>query len=377
MNFDTIRPYHDQEVNSALTDLINHSMMKALFDYAFPGKDINFYNDKIKEIHSIYDFHSKVIYPALSRVIKETANELGSFGFEQLDQTTSYLYISNHRDIVLDTSITNLVLLENKLRMTASAIGDNLVGTPFLHKFSKINRNFLVHRSLSPRDMLIKSKELSAYIPHLMKNGNSIWLAQKEGRTKDGNDQTNPGILKMLSLNKPKEMHLCDYFKTLNIIPLSISYEYDPTDYMKMPAVLAALNGVKYKKTKNEDFNNILKGVLGYKKDIHLVCGTNLDDYLDELKEKDLSVNLTIKAFAQKVTEQIQINYQLHETNYIAFDILNNTEASKAHYTEDAVKIFIKRMAKSIDIKDAELVKNFLLMYANPVINKLKIQSYA
>jgi hypothetical protein len=377
MTYENIRPYHDNEVNEALNRLIKDPMMMALFDYAFPEKDIAFYKEKIATVHSTYDFHKYIIYPALKRVLDETAEELSTSGFDKLKKDEAYLYISNHRDIVLDTTLTNLVLLLNDMRMTASAIGDNLVPTDFLLGFAKVNRNFLVHRSLPPREMLAKSKELSSYIRHLMEKRNSIWLAQKEGRTKDGNDNTHPGVLKMLSMAKPKDVHLCDYFISLNIVPLSISYEYDPTDYMKMPAILAGLNGIKYQKTKNEDFNNILKGVLGYKKNIHLSCGLTMDEYLLKLKSENLSDNATIKTFAQKITEEIQKNYVLHETNYIAYDLLHESSVYKEKYSEEALEHFKKRMETSIDVNDKVLFKNFLLMYANPVVNKFKLMDYA
>lgn len=375
--YEGIRPYHDNEVNEALQKLINEPMMIALFDYAFPEKNMSFYNEKINTVHSIYDFHKNIIYPALQRVLKESSAAFTTSGFENLDKNQSYLFISNHRDIVLDTSLTNLVLLEQDLRMTASAIGDNLVPTDFLLNFSKINRNFLVHRSLSPREMLMKSKELSSYIQFLLQEKNSIWLAQKEGRTKNGDDKTQPGILKMLTMSKPKDMDVCDYLQSLHIVPLSISYEYDPTDYMKMPAILAGLNGVKYTKTKNEDFNNILKGVLGYKKNIHIAVGSSLNNFLKDLKKKNLPDNATLRAFAQKLTEEIQASYQLHATNYIAYDLLHQTEEYSDKYTNEELDVFKMRMEKSIELSDEVVVENFLLMYANPVVNKFKLMKYA
>ncbi len=377
MSYTDIRPFHDHEINAALKKHLHDPMMLALLDYAFPNQEINFYEEQIGTINSIYAFHKNIIYPALKRVLNETTEKLTTSGFDTLKKDSSYLYISNHRDIVLDTSLTNVILLEKEMRMTASAIGDNLVPTEFLYAFSRMNRNFLVHRSLPPRELLIKSKELSSYIHHLMKEGHSVWLAQKEGRTKDGNDHTHPGVLKMLSMACPKDVDLCDYFISLNIVPLSISYEYDPTDYMKMPAILAALNGKEYKKTKNEDFNNILKGVLGYKKSIHIHCGSEMKDFLKSLKEEKLSANAVVKSLAQKLTEKIQEYYQLHPTNYIAYDMYTKGKTYKMEYTEQAYGEFQKRMEKSISADDKILRENFLLMYANPVINKLKLIKYA
>lgn len=377
MNYEDIRPYHDTEVNEALVKNLKHPMMLALLDYAFPNKDLAFYENQVSNVHSIYDFHKNIVAVALKRVMKETTESVTTSGFDSLDKDSSYLYISNHRDIVLDTSLTNIILLEKEMRMTASAIGDNLVPTDFLLAFSKLNRNFLVHRSLPPREMLTKSKELSAYIKHLMDHKHSIWLAQREGRTKDGNDETQVGVIKMISMAKPRDMHICDYLISLNIVPLAISYEYDPTDYMKMPAILAVINGKKYVKTKNEDFNNILKGVLGYKKNVHISCGEKLDTFINELRGQELNDKAIIRAFAQKLSMEIRKNYKLHATNYIAYDIVKETEMFRDKYSQEEYDIFIQRMEKNIESKDEILRNSFLLMYANPVINKMEIEQNA
>ena len=371
MKYESIRPYHDNEVNQALLRNAKHPMMLALLDYAFPEKNEAYYLEKLQNVHSTYSFHKDIVYPALKRVLKETTESLTTRGFKDLDKDKPYLYISNHRDIVLDTSLTNLILLEKDMQMMASAIGDNLVGTDFLMDFAKINRNFLVSRSLPPREMLEKSKELSEFIRHLLDRKHSVWVAQREGRTKDGNDTTHPGVIKMLAMARPKTVNVYDYLIDLNIVPVTISYEYDPTDYMKMPAILAALNGKKYTKTKNEDFNNIMKGVLGYKKNVHITCGQPLKDYLMELKKADVPANKGIRAFAQKITNCIQQQYKLHPTNYIAYDMYKGNTAFSENYTSEEYKNFEIRMEKSLGGADEILRTNFLLMYANPVINIL------
>lgn len=371
MKYESIRPYHDNEVNQALLRNAKHPMMLALLDYAFPEKNEAYYLEKLQNVHSTYSFHKDIVYPALKRVLKETTESLTTRGFKDLDKDKPYLYISNHRDIVLDTSLTNLILLEKDMQMMASAIGDNLVGTDFLMDFAKINRNFLVSRSLPPREMLEKSKELSEFIRHLLDRKHSVWVAQREGRTKDGNDTTHPGVIKMLAMARPKTVNVYDYLIDLNIVPVTISYEYDPTDYMKMPAILAALNGKKYTKTKNEDFNNIMKGVLGYKKNVHITCGQPLKDYLMELKKADVPANKGIRAFAQKITNCIQQQYKLHPTNYIAYDMYKGNTAFSENYTPEEYKNFEIRMEKSLGGADEILRTNFLLMYANPVINIL------
>jgi len=369
MLYDSIRPYHDHEVNNAILSIADNPMLIAMLDYAFPGKDMSFYQAKLENVHSTYQFHKNIVYPALKRVLAETTEALTSSGFDELDPHSSYLYISNHRDIVLDTSLANLILLEKDMRMMASAIGDNLVHTDFLMTFAKINRNFLVNRSLPPREMLAKSKELSGYIKHLLDVKNSVWVAQREGRTKDGNDTTHPGVVKMFAMGRPEGVNVYDYLISLNIVPLTISYEYDPTDYMKMPAVLAELNGKKYTKTKNEDFNNIMKGVLGFKKNVHIACGKPMKDFLLELKERNVPANKGIRAFAQKITSIIQQQYKLHATNYIAYDIYTEQKRFVKNYSKEEYELFSTQMSKKVAITNEQERNSFLLMYANPVIN--------
>ena len=211
--------------------------MKALMNFSFPEVEDSVWKEQLKKTHSIRDFQCNFIYNSVQRVLEKTSDGLTTSGFEKLEKNTSYLFISNHRDILLDTSLLNASLFEHGLVMTASAIGDNLVTKSFVKILAKLNRNFLVQRGLTPREMLESSKLLSEYIRQLLLRENrSVWIAQREGRTKDGNDATNPGVLKMLGMGSD-EQDLMDYFKKIKIVPVSISYEYDPTDSLKMPQI--------------------------------------------------------------------------------------------------------------------------------------------
>jgi hypothetical protein len=260
--FDSIRPYYDAEINSALKDTVDHPMMKALMEFTFPGVDEEVWKTQLKKTYSIRDFQSNFIYHSIQKVIELTSEGLTTTGFETLEQNTSYLFISNHRDIILDTSLLNACLFDHGLLMTASAIGDNLVKKSFMNTLAKINRNFLVLRGLPPRELLQSSKLLSEYIAQLLLRENrSVWIAQREGRTKDGNDATNPGVLKMLAMGSEEE-NCIKYFKKIRIVPISISYEYDPTDALKMPQLIAEANNEVYVKAKNEDFNTLLSGIM-------------------------------------------------------------------------------------------------------------------
>lgn len=371
------RPFKDSEVNEVLQSVMEHPYMMAVLDYAFPNTDISYFKDIVSQCHSIQDFQSKIIYPALQRVLSETTDGLSSSGFDNLKKDQAYLYISNHRDIVLDTSLTNLVLLEKEMVMTASAIGDNLVPTDFLLAFSRLSRNFLVRRSLTPREMLVSSINLSKYIHELIQMDNrSVWLAQREGRTKDGNDQTQQGILKMLSLGIPKNENTIDYFKSLNIVPLAISYELDPTDYLKMPALMANYYEQEYVKTKNEDFNNIIAGVLGKKRRIHIAVNPITEEDYSIIQSTSTSPKETLSQLTQLITKKILEVYKLWPTNYIAHDLLHHSNQYQDFYTREIKERFESRVEKKTEDGNDIMRNNFLAMYANPVdrVNKCSLQ---
>ena len=373
--FDAIRPFYDAEVNDAILSSVNHPMMKALMNFSYPDVDDEVWKEQLRKTHSIRDFQCNFIYKSVQKVIEKTSEGLTTSGFEKLEKNTSYLFISNHRDILLDTTLLNTCLFENGLIMTASAIGDNLVKKSFIKVLAKLNRNFLVQRGLTPREMLQSSKLLSEYIGQLLLHENrSVWIAQREGRTKDGNDATNPGVLKMLGMGSD-EQNLMDYFKKIKIVPVAISYEYDPTDALKMPQLLAEANQEIYTKEKNEDFVNLMSGVMGQKKRIHIHVGDFLDKKLDAIKIEFDNSNKQIQALAQAIDDSILSNYKLWPTNYIAFDILNTTNSYSHLYTANEKSLFERRLEMRIDQNNPIALQGFLAMYANPVVNKLKYEN--
>ena len=373
--FDAIRPFYETEVNDAIQNVVHHPMMKALMNFTFPDLPDDVWKEQLLRTHSTRDFQCNFIYKSLQKVLEKTSDGLTTSGFEKLEKNTSYLYVSNHRDILLDTSLLNACLFEHKLVMTASAIGDNLVKKSFLRTLARLNRNFLVQRGLSPREMLQSSKLLSEYISKLLQHENrSVWIAQREGRTKDGNDATNPGVLKMLAMASDEE-NLMDYFKKIKIVPVSISYEYDPTDALKMPQLLAEAKQEIYIKEKNEDFTNLMSGVMGQKKRIHIHVGDVLDHELNLIKSQFDNSNKQIQALAQIIDESILRNYKLWPTNYIAYDILYKTNTCKHLYTENEKSLFERRLEMRIDHNDPLALQSFLAMYANPVVNKLKYEN--
>ena len=373
--FDKIRPFYDAEINEAIRSSVNHPMMKALMNFTFPEVEDAVWKEQLIKTHSIRDFQCNFIYQSVQKVLEKSSDGLTTSGFEKLEKNTSYLFISNHRDIILDTSLLNAALFEHGLVMTASAIGDNLVKKSFLLTLSKLNRNFLVQRGLPPRELLQSSKLLSEYIQQLLLRENrSVWIAQREGRTKDGNDATHPGVLKMLAMASEDE-DLMSYFKNLKIVPVSISYEYDPTDALKMPQLMAEANNEIYIKEKNEDFMTLLSGIIGQKKRIHIHIGDVLKTELDSIAAKHDNSNKQIQALAQVIDDSILKSYKLWPTNYIAYDILNKTDEYSSFYTDNEKLLFERRLEIRIDQNNPVALEGFLNMYANPVVNKMKYQN--
>ncbi len=370
--FDNIRPYYDSEVNEVLQVIGRHPMVKSMLQFIFPQANEGYIRRVLQNCHSIRDFQTKVIARGIQNVLTRSSEGLTTSGFDKLDKNTSYLYISNHRDIVLDTGLINLSLFQNDMIMTASAIGDNLVQKSFLLGLSKLNRSFLVQRGLTPREMLMSSKLLSEYISETIQNKNrSVWMAQREGRTKNGNDVTQQGLLKMLSLAKNKNTDF-EYFKKLKIVPIAISYEFDPTDMLKIPELMAKHYEEEYIKSENEDFNSILKGLTGYKKRIHIEVGNVLDAEITTIVNSEEGKNKQLQELALVIDQKIHKQYKLWPTNYLAYDMLNNTQKYQQFYTEKEMRQFQRRIAKRITTNNEVALQSFLLMYANPVVNNEK-----
>ncbi|MDG3583105.1 1-acyl-sn-glycerol-3-phosphate acyltransferase [Galbibacter pacificus] len=371
ITLDHIRPYHDSEVNQALLDYMEHPMIMAMLQFTFPQKSMEEIVTIVKSCRSIRDFQTKIIYNSVRMVLDKSSEGLTTSGFEKLQTDESYLFISNHRDIILDTSLLNVALYDHNLVMTASAIGDNLVKKPFLMALSKLNRSFLIMRNLPPREMLGTSKLVSEYIQKLLlKENRSVWIAQREGRTKDGNDKTQQGVLKMLALAND-ETEQMDYFKKLKIVPVSISYEFDPTDVLKMPELMAKHHDIEYVKSSNEDFNSILKGATGKKKRIHVSAGKVISNELDIIKNSGEQANGQLQMLAELLDKAIHKNYKLWPSNYLAYDMLHNTQAFKKKYTIKEKRQFERRIKRRVEANNKVALHNFLKMYATPVTNCL------
>lgn len=371
--FEDIRPYYDTEVDDAIREILHHPMLKAMMNFTFPDVSDEYWRDLMLHCHSIRDFQINFIYPGVQKVLEKSSEGLSTSGFEKLEKNVPYLFISNHRDIILDTSLLNASLYEHGLSMTTSAIGDNLVKKPFLNTLSRLTRNFTIKRGLPARELLESSKITSAFIKNsLLRENRSVWIAQREGRTKDGNDETHKGVLKMISM-AADDGQVIDYFQKLNIVPVSISYEYDPTDVLKMPELLAKANSEIYVKSENEDFITLLSGIMGQKKRIHIHIGEVLNDAIGEIGKTESNSNRQFQAIADLIDQNILAGFKLWPTNYIAHDLMYGVGEYKEHYTDEEKALFERRFQKGVDVNDPMAVKSFLAMYANPVNNQKRV----
>jgi hypothetical protein len=370
--FDSIRPFYETEANAAIRQIIDDPMLEAIMGFTFPDDYSKNWKNLMLHTHSLRDFQVNFIYPGVQKVLEKSSNGLSTGGFDQLEPNTAYLFISNHRDIILDTSLFNSCLYENELVLTTSAIGDNLIQKPFLHVLSKLNRNFAIKRGLQGRALLESSKQAAAFIKKSLLNENrSVWTAQREGRTKDGNDATHKGVLKMLTLAEEGPDQF-SYFENIKVVPISISYEYDPTDVLKMPELLAKSKDEKYVKSENEDFQNLLRGLIGTKKRIHLQVNGLLTEEIKEISKSELGSGEKLSRLAAIIDQKIWAGYKLWPSNFIAHDLLYGDEEFKHEYTFAEKEAFEKRLQEKVDVKNEFMVKSFLSMYANPVNNQTK-----
>jgi hypothetical protein len=369
--FDSIRPFYDAEVNAAIREIVDDPMLEAMMQFTFPDDLAKSWKDRMKHTHSLRDFQINFIYPAVRKVLEMSSEGLTVGGFEQLEPNTAYLFVSNHRDIILDTSLLNACLYENGLVMTTSAIGDNLIKKPFLQIFSRLNRNFAIRRGLSGRALLESSQLASQFIhKSLLRENRSVWTAQREGRTKDGNDSTQKGVLKMLTLAE-KGSSPFNFFEKIQLVPVSISYEYDPTDSLKIPELIAKSKEEIYVKGENEDFITLLSGIMGSKKRIHIQVNKVMTEEVRHLKKEELTQNEKLSKLGELIDQEIWKGYKLWPSNYIAHDLLHQKSQFTAQYTAVEKTSFEKRLSQKVNQENPLEVENFLRMYAHPVINQL------
>src|SRR5690554_1165082 len=369
-DFEDIRPYRDEEVPDVLARTVQNPSFERLMRYVYPDVAYEQLASEISAITTVDEFQEHIAYPAMRQAIDRTVRQLTVEGLDDKNKDRARLYISNHRDIILDSAILNVALFEAGFGTIETAIGNNLLSDELVADLTKLNKNFVVKRNTGAREFYENSMLLSAYIRDTIVNrGSGVWIAQREGRTKDGMDKTQPGLLKMLGMKCEDSLRQC--FRELKVTPVAISYEYDPCDVLKIPELKAISREEKYQKAPNEDFRSILTGIIGDKGRVHLKVGKTLDEELEALADFP-SQNDKLRVLGEIIDKQIFTHYKLWPTNYIALDLAEGTNAYRNFYTDVERRYFKDRMAERLakaDLNEEEDRRMLLNMYANPVKN--------
>ena len=376
-DFDDIRSYEDEEVNQVFQYLTQEPSFLRLIRFLYPDTDPASFIKKLLSLDSISAFQTEIIRPYIKeRIIDTTCSQVSITGLKKLGRDKAYLFVSNHRDIILDSAFLNTLLSFQQFECTEIAIGDNLLIHPWITALVKLNRSFIVKRNAPIRQMFEHSRTLSNYIRHKITQKNrSVWIAQRQGRSKDGDDRTQEALIKMFQLSHPSSA-LFESLKDLSIVPLSISYEYDPCDHLKAREFLLKKLNPDFKKSKEDDLESMATGMKGYKGEVYFKVGKPLHE---ALKKVDFigNRNEKIKALARLIDQKIHKNYKIYPNNYIATDLLNNNLVFANHYTLQQKKNFqdyLTKKIKMIDIHHLDplfLKKSFLEMYAFPLKNHL------
>lgn len=379
-NFEDIRPLNQDEVQAAIEDLLASEEFRHALQYVKPNLDWDQLCAAMRACKTKEEFKSTLAYDAVMTVAKKTTFSLTISGRSRLPEgKPACTFISNHRDIVLDASFLNVMLYDVGYGMTQVAIGDNLLIRPWIKTFVRLNNSFIVKRGVSVRQMLEVSGTLSAYINHTIKDTKeSIWIAQREGRAKDSNDRTQPSVLKMLCMAGEKDV--IGNLKSLNIVPVAISYEFDPCDYLKAQEFQLKRDNPEYHKTQRDDLLSMETGILGQKGRVHFTISKLINDQLDQL-DPAMDRNELFAAVASIIDKEIYRHYRFYPNNYIAYDLLNGTRRFSDHYGLKDKKAFEEYLQKQLDKivipnKDENFLrKKILEMYANPLKNFLGLNA--
>lgn len=370
--FEGISPYTDEEAVVALGKLADHPLLADFSRNFFPDQSPEFLKGLLKSIKSIDEFQVLVMSKFVEWTLERTVNEFTYDGVSNIDPEKRFLALSNHRDIILDPAITQLVLFKNGIPLTEIAVGDNLISSDTIEYLLRSNRMIKVVRGISARELYLSSQLLSKYIRiNITNNRSSIWLAQRQGRTKNGYDITEQGLLKMLDMSGSGDFQKS--FEELNIIPMSISYEYEPCDILKAREVVIS-SKQKYVKAEGEDLNSIIVGIKQPKGNVHLHIGTPLTS--EEIAAAaQCDKNDRYQLIRHAVDKRVIEGYKLWKNNYVAYDIVNKSDKYAHLYEQADVEKFVGYMQKQLatvepEIDRDELKKVFLDIYANPVVTK-------
>ena len=370
--FQSISPYTDEEAVAALGKLAEHPLLSQFSCKFFPDQSPDFLKGILKNLNSIDEFQVLVMSRFVEWVLEHTVNDFTYDGISNIDPEKKFLALSNHRDIIFDPAIMQLVLFRNGIPLTEIAVGDNLVSSPTIEYLLRSNRMIKVIRGITARELYLSSQMLSKYIRlNITNQRSSIWLAQRQGRTKNGYDITEQGLLKMLDMSGSSDFQ--KNFEELNIIPVSISYEYEPCDILKARELVISRKH-KYVKAEGEDLNSILVGIQQPKGNVHLNIGTPLTSEEIALAAK-CDKNDRYQQIRHAVDKRVIEGYRLWKNNYVAYDILNETDKYAGMYEPADAENFKAYMQKQLDTVEPEIDREdlrriFLDIYANPVVTK-------
>ena len=373
--FDEIRPYNDEELPQIFEELIaDPAFQKAATD-AIPNVPFELLAQKIRACKSKLDFQETFCYGILWKIAADHTDGLTLDHTALPDKSKAYTYVSNHRDIILDSGFLSILLIDQGMDTVEIAIGDNLLVYPWIKKLVRVNKSFIVQRALTMRQMLESSARMSRYMHYTInEKKQSIWIAQREGRAKDSNDRTQDSVLKMLAMGG--EGDLIDRLMEMNIAPLAISYEYDPCDFLKAQEFQLKRDIEGYKKTTQDDLISMQTGLFGYKGKVHFQTAPCINDKLEQL-DRSLPKQELFSGISACIDRRIHGNYRIYSGNYVAYDWLNNTSEFADHYTSEEKQRFVTYIEQQlgkikIPNKDEDFLRRkLLLMYANPLVNYL------
>lgn len=373
--FDPIRPFEPDELPDVFDRLLQNEQFSSVLAYLYPDVPKEALAAKMHACKDNLDFQKTFCYGFLVQLLARLSKGC-DIDIASLDTDSRYTFISNHRDIVLDSALLDKLLIDAGFNTTCEiAIGDNLLKLPWVKDLVRVNKSFIVERALSMREMLMASKRLSEYMHFVIaEKHDNVWIAQREGRAKDSNDRTQEAILKMMVMGG--EGSIIDRLKQLHLVPLAISYEYDPCDYLKAAELQARRDNPSWQKGPMDDVTSMQTGIMGYKGHIHYQCADCIDSYLDTIPADTPKTEL-FRLIADHIDRQIFAGYRLYPNNYVALDLLHGDSAHADHYTaEDKAQFeaYLKGQLDKIEMEgkdDAYLREQMLKMYANPAINQM------
>ncbi len=379
--FNGIRPYLPEELPVVFDRLLAEpEFVEGLIKPLFPNVPVEILRQQLHSSTDCLDFQKKFIYPLMKQLLGKCSTGCEMDATTLTDKTANYTFISNHRDIVLDSAILDVLLIEEGFSTTVEiALGDNLLVRPWIEPLVKLNKAFLVRRvNVGVREMLANSQLMSRYMHFaIAEKKENIWIAQREGRAKDSDDRTQEAVLKMMAMGGNGTA--TESLGCLNIVPLTISYEYDPCDYLKAKEFQQKRDNPAFKKSQADDFINMKVGIGGYKGRIHYHTAAPINTWMNEVAT--LPKGQFFGTVAERIDREIHRHYKLFPNNYIAADRLSGTQEFAAYYTAEDVACFDKYLAgqmAKIDLEnkdEAFLMERMLTMYANPLRNYLKTQA--